>query len=76
MEDLARNTSALWLATEQQVTSRTRHYHIRWHHFWEAVKEGNVLVQYVETNEQDADYLTKCRSLPTFLANRSRVQGW
>ena len=70
------NTSALTLATEQQITSRTRHYHVRWHHFWQAVREGKIVVEYVETSHQDADYLTKCNVWVTFSSNRLRVQGW
>ena len=70
------NTSALNLATEQQITSRTRHYQVRWHHFWQNVREGDATVEYVETKEQDADYLTKSNALVVFMNNRFRVQGW
>ena len=70
------NTSALSLATEQRLTSRTRHYHCRWHFFWQAVQTGQVEVIYCETQEQDADYMTKPLVFVTFIANRRRVQGW
>ena len=70
------NTSALNLATNQHITSRTRHCHVRWHHFWENVQEGNAIVEYVETREQNADYLTKSNVLVIFVDNRYRVQGW
>ena len=70
------NTSALSLATGQRLTSRTRHYHCRWHFFWQAVQTGQVEVIYCETQEQDADYMTKPLVFVTFIANRRRVQGW
>ena len=70
------NTSALSLATEQRLTSRTRHYHCRWHFFWQHVQDGNVEVVYCETSEQDADYLTKALVHDKFVLNRGRVQGW
>ena len=70
------NASALKLATEQIITSRTRHYHVRWHFFWEAVQTGNVIVVYVETKKQDADFLTKIVSFANFETNRKRVLGW
>ena len=70
------NTSCLSLANDQRITSRTRHYHVRWHFFWHHVNQGNVEVVYVETNKQDADYLTKSLPVEPFLANRKRVQGW
>ena len=70
------NTSCLSLATDQRITSRTRHYHVRWHFFWHHVNKGDVEVVYVETSQQDADYLTKSLPSEPFLANRRRVQGW
>ena len=70
------NTSALTLATDQQITSRTRHYHVRWHHFWESIREGHTIVEYVTTDQQDSDYLTKVNTLLIFAKNRLRVQGW
>ena len=70
------NTSALRLATDQQLTARTRHYHVRYHFFWAEVREGNVEVVYVETKAQDADYMTKIQCFDTFVSNRLRVQGW
>ena len=70
------NTSALALATEQRLTSRTRHYHVRYHHFWSSISDGNVEVVYVDTTQQDADYLNKMASFEVFTSNRRRVQGW
>ena len=70
------NTSALTLATDQQITARTRHYHVRWHHFWDSIREGVATVEYVTTDEQDSDYLTKSNTITVFLQNRLRVQGW
>ena len=70
------NTSALSLAVDQRLTNRTRHYHCRWHFFWQAVQENQVEVIYCATTEQDADYLTKPLVYEVFLANRMRVQGW
>ena len=69
------NTSALSLATEKRLTNCTRHYHCRWHFFWQAVQEGKVEVVYCKTEEQDADYLTKPLVHEKYIANRLRVQG-
>ena len=66
-----RNTSALSLMVDQQLTNRTR-----WHFFWQAVQENKVEVVSCATTEQDADYLTKPLVYEVFLANRMRVQGW
>jgi hypothetical protein len=70
------NTSALSLATEQRITSRTRHYHCRWHFFWQAVQDSSVEVIYCNTTEQQSDYMTKALCWATFIANRRMVQGW
>ena len=70
------NTSALSLARDQQITSRNRHYHCRFHFFWSHVREGKVSVEYVKTEYQDGDYLTKGLVRVTFESHRFRVQGW
>ena len=53
------NSSALSLATDQRITSRTRHYAVKWHFFWEHVRSGTIQVVKVPTEDQCADYLTK-----------------
>jgi len=70
------DTSALTLANDQRITSRTRHYHVRWHFFWQAVRQGNVKVACIDTKNQEADYLTKGLPLDTFRQLRHKVQGW
>ena len=70
------NTSALSLATEQRLTSRTRHYHIRWHFFWQSINDGKVEVIYVATKDQDADYLTKGLTCELFEHCHELNQGW
>ena len=81
------NTSALALARDQQVTSRTRHYHCRYHFFWSHVKcdgrDGSsssncflISLEYIATDLQDGDYLTKGLLRIPFEKNRFRVQGW
>ena len=70
------NTSALTLARDQQITSRNRHYHYRFHFFWSHIGNGNISVEYVASHLQDADYLSKGLARMPFEANRLRVQGW
>ena len=52
------NTSALSLARDQQITSRNRHYHCRFHFFWSHI-DGKISGEYVASNLQDSDYLSK-----------------
>ena len=76
------NNSALQLAVNQRITNRTRHYQVKWHHFWSSVKptQGDgppeILVLRVDTDLQDADFLTKGLTKDVFEANRKRVMGW
>ena len=75
------NNSALQLATQQRITNRTRHYLVKWHHFWASVKPSDdglpeIQVLRVDTDLQDADFLTKGLVVIVFEANRFRVLGW
>jgi hypothetical protein len=75
------NNSALTLATKQQVTSRTKHYLVKWHFFWSHVKsesnpDGTIEVKHVDTKFQKADYLTKGLTKDLFENCRRLNQGW
>lgn len=70
------NTSAITLAVDQKITSRTRHYHAKMHHFWTEVNAGSYDVVHCKTSEMIADYLTKGLSYDTFVYLRHKVQGW
>jgi hypothetical protein len=70
------NNGALQLATNQRITSRTKYYHIKWHHFWHHVRDKTVEIMKIDTAEQEADYLTKGLPRETFEKLRKLVQGW
>ena len=70
------NMAALSIATNQRLTSRSKHFSVKYHHFWESVKNGLIAVEKIGTKEQNADYLTKGLPHETYHANRRRVQGW
>ena len=70
------NSSALALATNHQITSRTRHYNVKWHFFWDHIRNGNVRILKVSTIEQCADYLTKGLAREIFERCRELNQGW
>ena len=74
------NAAALQLATTRHLTSRTKYFHTKSHHFWQWVEENSagphaVTIQKVDTKLQDADYLTKALPAEAHIANRKRVQG-
>jgi hypothetical protein len=70
------NNGALALATNQRITARTKYFHVKWHHFWNAVTTGDIAVVKVSTKDQLADYLTKGLPRETFEYLRNLVQGW
>jgi iron uptake system EfeUOB component EfeO/EfeM len=70
------NMAAITLAVEQKITSRTRHYHSKMHHFWAEINEGQYDIIYCRTSEMIADYLTKGLPVDKFVYIRRKVQGW
>jgi hypothetical protein len=70
------NNGALALATNQRITARTKYFHVKWHHFWNAVTTGDVAVIKVSTKDQLSDYLTKGLPRQVFEYLRKAVQGW
>ena len=80
------NQGALYLATNQRLTNRTKYFHVKWHHFWDNVQQpdnthdedGNpkVRLEKVESSKQGADYLTKGLVRDPYENNRRIVQKW
>jgi hypothetical protein len=70
------NTGALALAVSQCSTSRTKYFHVKWHHFWDAMNKGEFEIHKVATTEQLADYFTKGLPRALFEMNRKGVQGF
>jgi hypothetical protein len=71
------NQATLILANEQRITSRTRHYHIQLHHFWEQVHpRGPFRILGISTHLQAADMLTKSMPRLAFENCRKLNQGW
>ena len=74
------NMGAYYLANNQKLTARSKHFLTKYHFFWQAVREGidgvELKVSKVDTKLQNADYLTKRLPQEVFHANRQRVQGW
>ena len=72
------NSTALSLAKKQKVTSRTKHWCVKFHFFWSYVnhKEKNTTCVKVATDKQKADYLTKGLTKDKFENCRKLNQGW
>ena len=72
------NSTALKLANSQKVTSRTKHWNVKFHFFWSHIndKAKNIQVVKVDTKFQQADYLTKGLTRELFENCRRLNQGW
>ena len=72
------NATALALATTQKVTSRTKHWCVKWHFFWSHLNDKSKNLQCVKIASQDqrADYLTKGLTKDAFTHCRFLNQGW
>ena len=72
------NSAALSLAVNQKVTSRTKHWSVKFHFFWSYINDtkNNTKCVKVNTKEQRADYLTKGLTKDTFEHCRLLNQGW
>ena len=70
------NNGAWTVAKNQRVTSRTKYFQVKWHHFWQHVKNNTLQIERVNTEDQWADYLTKGITHELFGKNCKSVQGW
>ena len=72
------NNTALSLAVNQRITSRTKHWCVKSHFFWHHVndKSKNIKCVKVDTKLQRADYLTKGLSVDLYTNCRNLNQGW
>jgi hypothetical protein len=69
------NQTARSIATAEISCSRTKHIDIRHHQVREEVERGQLDVQWVPTEEQIADILTKCLPAPRFFELREHIVG-
>ena len=69
------NATAISIATRAYLTSRTRHIHLRDLYVRELVKNGDVEIRYVKTNENIADFFTKFQPVATFRIQRDILMG-
>ena len=70
------NAGCIVLATKDEYRPRTKHLAIKWHHFKDQVKNGNVKVTKVDSALNWADIFTKPLPKQTFRTIRKLLMGW
>jgi hypothetical protein len=67
------NTGAISLAHNPIHHGRTKHIRLAWHYLREVVASGDVVLEYIPTALQNADFLTKPLSTKAHNSNALRV---
>ena len=67
------NQSAIAVSKNGIRSDRTKHVDIKYHFVTESVEQGEVLLKWVPTNEQQADIFTKALAAPVFLQFRRQL---
>jgi len=76
------NQAAYLLATNQQLSVRTKYFCVKYHFFWQFVHheeknpDGWLEIEKCATELMNADYLTKGLVRVKYEGNRERTQGW
>ena len=70
---LVDNKSAISLAKNPVFHDRSKHIELRYHFIRECVEEGRIYIDYICTNDQLADVLTKALGRLKFLELRGRI---
>lgn len=67
------NQSAIAVTKNGIRSDRTKHVDIKYHFVTESVEQGEVVLKWVPTNEQQADIFTKALAAPVFLQFRRQL---
>jgi len=67
------NQSCIKLSINPVFHDRSKHIDIRYHHLRDCVQRKIMLLQYIPTEDQDADILTKALARSKFEYHRDRI---
>ena len=70
------NSGAIEIARLPKIRPRTKHLNIKYHHFRDQVARGRITIQFVPTEDQIADMLTKPVSIERLVRFRKKLMGW
>jgi hypothetical protein len=70
------NNGALEMARSLKMRPRTEHINIKYHHFREAVRNGDITLQKISTDKQEADIFSKPLAERIIIYLRRKIMGW
>ena len=53
------NMGAIFILNNDQVGQRTKHIDVKWHHVRDMIKDGDLVVMYVRSEDNPADIMMK-----------------
>ena len=71
------NTSAILLMNRQSsnTSSRRKHIRVKYHYIQEQIKENIIQPEWIPTDQQEADIMTKALTRSTFERLRDQITG-
>jgi len=70
------NAACIVLAQSDQHKPRTKHISLKWHHFRDQIKTGNICIRKIESQFNLADILTKPLLKLAHQRLRKGIMGW
>ncbi len=70
------NSSALEIAKVPKMHPCTKHINVKFHHFWDYVECGEIMLHAINTYDQPADMLTKPLAAPMLAQHHATIMGW
>jgi hypothetical protein len=70
------NASCIVLAHSEGSKQRTKHISIKWHHFRDQIRNGNIKIVKIDTHSNWADILTKPLGPQKFQKLRELIMHW
>jgi len=69
------NTRAIFLVRNQQVGPRTKHIDVRHHFIRELHEDGSLMVKYTESEDNEADMMTKNVAMLLLVKHRENLRN-
>jgi hypothetical protein len=70
------NDSAYEMAKTPKMRPRTKHINVEYHHLHAEAEEGNIILEKIDTFDQQVYIFTKPTDTPLFKKFRKLIMGW
>jgi len=71
------NSSTLETTKVSKMCPCTKHINVKkFHHFWNYIEKGKIMLHAINTHDQPADMLTKPLSRLTLIQHCATIMGW